>query len=111
MGDGVARGGAVNSMQGGRVRLAMPQKTVEIINEKGMHARAAALFAREASLHRAAVFIARDGLEVNGKSIMGVLMLAAYCGSEVIIRTEGEGAEKALESLVALVENKFGEEA
>jgi phosphocarrier protein HPr len=89
----------------------MPQKTVEIINEKGMHARAAALFAREASLHRAAVFVGREGLEVNGKSIMGVLMLAAYCGSEVTIRTEGDGAEVALESLVTLIQNKFGEEA
>lgn len=89
----------------------MPQQTVPIINEKGMHARAAALFAREASLHRASVYVSRDGLEVNGKSIMGVLMLAAYCGSEVLIRTEGEGAQEALDALVALVAGRFGEEA
>jgi phosphocarrier protein len=89
----------------------MPQQTVTIINEKGMHARAAALFAREASLHPASVFVSRDSLEVNGKSIMGVLMLAAFCGSEIVIRTEGEGAEAALRALVDLVNSKFGEDA
>lgn len=88
----------------------MPQAKVLIINEKGMHARAAALFSREASQHPSAVFVARDGLEVNGKSIMGVLMLAAYCGSEILIRTEGEGAEAALKALTELVQNKFGED-
>ena len=87
----------------------MAERTVEIVNEKGMHARAAALFAREASLHPAAVFVSRDGLEVNGKSIMGVLMLAAFCGSKIVIRTEGERAEEALEALVRLVVDKFGE--
>lgn len=89
----------------------MPEATVRIINEKGMHARAAALFSREASMHKAAVFVARDGLEVNGKSIMGVLMLAAYCGSEVLIRTEGDDADVALEALIRLINDKFGEEA
>ncbi len=88
----------------------MPKATVPITNEKGMHARAAALFAREASLHPSSIFVARDGLEVNGKSIMGVLMLAAFCGSEIVIRTEGPGADEALKALVTLVENKFGED-
>lgn len=88
----------------------MPAATVQIVNEKGMHARAAALFSREASLHRASVFVSRDGLEVNGKSIMGVLMLAAYCGSEIQIRTEGDGADAALDALVTLVQTKFGED-
>jgi len=87
----------------------MPEVTIMITNEKGMHARAAALFSREASLHKASVFVAREGLEVNGKSIMGVLMLAAYCGSEITIRTDGEGADAAMAALVALIENKFGE--
>ena len=89
----------------------MPEAIVRIVNEKGMHARAAALFSREASMHKAAVFVARDGLEVNGKSIMGVLMLAAYCGSEIQIRTEGDDAEPALQALIALINDKFGEEA
>jgi phosphocarrier protein len=89
----------------------MPETTITITNEKGMHARAAALFSREASLHKASVFVARDGLEVNGKSIMGVLMLAAYCGSEITIRTDGDGADEAMNALVTLVRNKFGEDA
>jgi phosphocarrier protein len=89
----------------------MPETTVTITNEKGMHARAAALFSREASLHKASVFVAREGLEVNGKSIMGVLMLAAYCGSEITIRTDGDGAEEAMNALVTLVRNKFGEDS
>jgi len=88
----------------------MPETTITITNEKGMHARAAALFSREASLHKASVFVARDGLEVNGKSIMGVLMLAAYCGSDITIRTDGDGAEEAMNALVTLVRNKFGED-
>ena len=87
----------------------MPEVTIMITNEKGMHARAAALFSREAGLHKASVFVAREGLEVNGKSIMGVLMLAAYCGSEITIKTNGDGAEEAMSALVALIENKFGE--
>lgn len=87
----------------------MPEVTIKITNEKGMHARAAALFSREAGLHKASVFVAREGLEVNGKSIMGVLMLAAYCGSEITIKTNGDGAEEAMSALVALIENKFGE--
>lgn len=89
----------------------MPTRTVRIVNEKGMHARAAALFTREASQHPASVSVARDGLLVNGKSIMGVLMLAAYCGSEIVISTDGDGADAALDALVELVNNKFGEEA
>ena len=89
----------------------MPSVTVTIINEKGMHARAAALFSREASQHKASVFVAREGLEVNGKSIMGVLMLAAYCGSEITIRTDGDGADEAMAALVRLVQDKFGEDA
>lgn len=89
----------------------MPEITVRITNEKGMHARAAALFSREASQHKASVFVGREGLEVNGKSIMGVLMLAAYCGSEITIRTDGDGADEAMAALVGLVENKFGEDS
>ncbi|MDZ4804565.1 MAG: HPr family phosphocarrier protein [Candidatus Eisenbacteria bacterium] len=89
----------------------MPEITIKITNEKGMHARAAALFSREASLHKASVFVAREGLEVNGKSIMGVLMLAAYCGSEITIKTDGDGADDAMTALVGLIENKFGEDS
>ena len=89
----------------------MASRDFVIINEKGMHARAAAEFTRVASRFKSGVFVSRDGIEVNGKSIMGVLMLAAYCGSTIRVRAEGEDAEAALDALEALVENKFGEEA
>jgi phosphocarrier protein len=88
----------------------MPTRTVTIVNELGLHARAAAEFTRLASQFEASVFVSRDGTEVNGKSIMGVLMLAAHCGSRIDIRAEGPDAEKALDALEALVENRFGEE-
>jgi phosphocarrier protein HPr len=89
----------------------MPIRELTIINEKGMHARAAAEFTRVASQFKAGIFVARDGIEVNGKSIMGVLMLAAHCGSTIQVRADGLDAEAALEALQKLVETKFGEEA
>jgi phosphocarrier protein HPr len=88
----------------------MPSRDVVIINEKGMHARAAAEFTKVASRFRSGVFVSRDGIEVNGKSVMGVLMLAAYCGSTIRIRVEGKDSGEALDALQSLVENKFGEE-
>jgi len=89
----------------------MATRELAIINEKGMHARAAAEFTRLAGKFSAGIFVSRDGIEVNGKSIMGVLMLAAYCGSTIGVRAEGEDAEEALDALESLVEMKFGEEA
>ena len=89
----------------------MPSREFLITNEKGMHARAAAEFTRLAAKFKAAVYVLREGVEVNGKSIMGVLMLAAYCGSSIRVRAEGDDAEAALDALQGLVENKFGEEA
>ncbi len=89
----------------------MPTRDFEIINEKGMHARAAAEFTKVAGRFQAGIFIAREGIEVNGKSIMGVLMLAAHCGSTISVRAEGEDAEAALDALQKLVETRFGEES
>lgn len=88
----------------------MPTREFEIINEKGMHARAAAEFTKVAGRFKAGIFISREGLEVNGKSIMGVLMLAAHCGSTIEVRAEGEDSEDALDALQELVETRFGEE-
>lgn len=88
----------------------MPTRELTIVNEKGMHARAAGEFTRVASKFKVGIFVSRDGLEVNGKSIMGVLMLAAYCGSTITVRAEGDDADQALDALQELVENKFGEE-
>ena len=89
----------------------MPTRDFEIVNERGMHARAAAEFTRSASRFKSRIFVSRDGTEVNGKSIMGLLMLAAYCGSTIAVRAEGEDADLALDTLQALVEERFGEEA
>ncbi|TVP76942.1 MAG: HPr family phosphocarrier protein [Gemmatimonadales bacterium] len=85
------------------------ERTVRIRNRAGMHARPAAAFVKLAGKYRAEIQVARDGLEVNGKSIMGVLMLAAEQGSELRLRGEGEDAREALEALAALVEDGFGD--
>ena len=88
----------------------MPTRDMEIINQLGMHARAAAEFTKLASRFNASIFVVREGTEVNGKSIMGVLMLAAFCGSTITVRAEGVDEDAALHALAALVENKFGED-
>jgi len=76
-----------------------------------MHARAAAKFVSLASQYGADVTVSRDQQEVNGKSIMGVMMLAASQGTEVTIETNGEDADAALDALTELVADRFGEEA
>lgn len=81
-----------------------------IRNELGMHARAATKFVQLASRYGCEVFVEKDGQEVNGKSIMGVLMLVASMGSVIIIRTRGPQAQEAGEALAKLVEERFGEE-
>ncbi|MGA1861590.1 HPr family phosphocarrier protein [Deferribacter thermophilus] len=83
---------------------------VEIVNELGMHARAAAAFVKEAGKYISDVFIEKDGMEVNGKSIMGILMLAAPKGSKIKIKAIGDDADDALNALSSLVKNKFGED-
>jgi phosphocarrier protein len=87
----------------------MPQQEVEIQNKLGLHARAAAKLTQTASRFAASVWLTRNGRKVNAKSIMGVMMLAAGRGSRVSIETEGADAEAALEALVGLVNDKFGE--
>ena len=81
-----------------------------IVNALGMHARPAAQFVRLASTFASDILSSKDGLDVNGKSIMGVMMLSAEEGAEIEIRAEGEDAEKAVEELVALVERGFDED-
>jgi phosphocarrier protein len=81
-----------------------------IRNELGMHARAATKFVQLAAKFGCEVFVEKDGQEVNGKSIMGVLMLVASMGSVIIIRTRGPQAREAGEALAKLVEERFGEE-
>jgi phosphocarrier protein len=81
-----------------------------IRNQLGLHARACALFVKTAAKFRSHVFVSRDELEVNGKSIMGVMMLAAEEGSVIKVRTEGEDEAEALTALKDLVNGKFGGE-
>lgn len=89
----------------------MPSSTLTIVNRLGLHARAATKLVQTASRYVSEVTILRSGKEVNGKSIMGVMMLAAAQGTEIEIRTEGSDAEEALQALEALVSERFGESA
>ena len=84
-------------------------RTVRIANKYGLHARPAAEFVKRAGKFRASIYVKKDDVEVNGKSIMGVMMLAAEHGSEITIRATGEDAEQAVTSLAELVESGFGE--
>jgi len=81
-----------------------------IRNQLGLHARACALFVKTAARFRSEVFVSRDDLEVNGKSIMGVMMLAAEEGSTIVVRADGPDEAEALAALQELVEGKFGGE-
>jgi phosphocarrier protein HPr len=83
--------------------------TVRISNKLGLHARASAKLTKLAGGFRSEVHMSRNGRRVNAKSIMGVMMLAAGLGTEVDIETEGEDEALAMQSLVALIEDKFGE--
>ena len=86
-------------------------KTVKISNVRGLHARATAEFVKLADSFSCEIFVSNpDNLKVSGKSIMGLLMLGAPLGTSLVIEADGEGAEKAVQSLAALVDNKFGEE-
>ena len=85
-------------------------RDVTIANAYGLHARPAAEFVKLASQFKSEILVSKDGLEVNGKSIMGVMMLAAEKGSTLQIRAIGVDAEEAIEALCALVASGFGEE-
>lgn len=86
------------------------ERIVRIRNRNGLHARPAAEFVKLASRFKSDITVSKGGIEVNGKSIMGVMMLAAEFGSEILIRASGEDAVSALDQLTALVEGSFGEE-
>ncbi len=88
----------------------LAQKEFKISNKLGLHARAAAQFVKTANRYSCEVKISKDHLIVNGKSIMGVLTLAAACGSMVKVSCEGHDASDALASLENLINSKFGEE-
>ena len=83
--------------------------SITIKNKLGLHTRAATLFVQLASSFPCEVYLAKDSQEVNGKSIMGILMLVAAEGTTVTVRCSGEKQEEACHSLVKLIESKFGE--
>ena len=85
------------------------ERRVRVQNRMGLHARPAAEFVKLAAKFRAEIQLAKDGLSVNGKSIMGVMMLAAEQGSELVVRAEGVDAGEAADALGALIQQGFGE--
>lgn len=87
------------------------ERTVTIVNRLGLHARAAAKLVTLASKFQADIQVRKDGREVSGKSIMGVMMLAAAQGSEITLIANGADAETALDELAGLIADRFGEEA
>ena len=88
----------------------MLNQEIEIINKLGLHARAAAKLVSCAGSYRSNVFLLRNGQRVNGKSIMGVMMLAANQGSLLQLEVDGEDEAEALQALVDLINDRFGEE-
>jgi phosphocarrier protein len=89
----------------------MTSQAVTVVNQLGMHARAAAKFVHLATRYEARVKVARDRREMDGKSIMGILLLAAARGSTITISAEGTDERDAVSALVALVASGFGEDA
>jgi len=89
--------------------MARLERTFLIVNTLGLHARAAAQLVQTANRYRSDVRVVKDGSEVNGKSIMGVLTLAAAKGTEILVWCEGEDADAAMAALTALIHNGFGE--
>ena len=87
----------------------MAERSVQVVNRQGVHARPAAEIVKAASKFKSDVTIVRDDLEVNGKSIMGVMMLAAEQGSTLVLRAKGPDADQAVDAIAHLIASKFGE--
>ncbi len=88
----------------------MVRRTVELVNRLGLHARAAAKFVHVASRFASQVTVRHNDEEVNGKSILGLLLLAAPCGTRLTIAAQGEDAREALDAIEALIKERFGED-
>lgn len=86
------------------------EKEITVINRLGLHARPAAMFVRIASRFRSEIWVEKEGELINGKSIMGLMMLAAGQGSKLLIRCEGPDAEKALQEIEDLINRRFNED-
>ena len=88
----------------------MITRDLDIINKLGLHARAAAKLVKLSSSFQSSIDIEKDGQRVNSKSIMGVMMLAASCGSHVIVRAEGDDEQAAIDAVTDLINRRFDEE-
>lgn len=88
----------------------MLRKTIKVTNKLGLHARPSALVVRAATKYRSEFFIEKEGMQVNGKSIMGVMMLAAECGSVLDLIADGVDEEYLLDEIAALITSGFGED-
>jgi len=84
-------------------------KTIQVKNKYGLHARPAALIVTTASKYQSEFFISKDGVRVNGKSIMGVMMLAAEMGSELTLELDGPDEVQAMEDIIGVIDSRFGE--
>ena len=87
----------------------MPVADIQIVNKLGLHARASAKLSQLATEFPCEILLSRNGRQINAKSIMGVMMLAAGMGSTVTLETVGEKADEAMEALTALINDRFGE--
>jgi phosphocarrier protein len=87
----------------------MVERSVQIVNKNGLHARPAAEVVKAASKFKSEITIVRDDLEVNGKSIMGVMMLAAEFGATLTVRANGPDAQQAVDAIAELIAQRFGE--
>lgn len=96
--------------EGGAGDTSVDIRQVIIQNERGLHARASAKFVGEAEKYQAEILVSKDGNEVVGTSIMGLMMLAAAKGEQIILKGSGSDAGAALDALCQLVKNKFGED-
>jgi phosphocarrier protein len=97
-------------MSQGKGKAETVRRTLQIKNRLGLHARAAAQFVQTANQYSADVSVTKEGQTINGKSIMGLMMLAAACGSSIEVAAEGADAAAALAAIEALVDRKFDED-
>jgi len=102
--------GLLNRKSAGSTGGPKVEKEITIINRLGLHARPAAMFVRIASRYRSEIWVEKEGEQINGKSIMGLMMLAAGQGSKLIIRCEGPDAEKAMQEIEDLINRRFNED-
>jgi phosphocarrier protein HPr len=102
--------GLLNRRSAGAARGQKIEKEITIINRLGLHARPAAMFVRIASRYRSEIWVEKEGEQINGKSIMGLMMLAAGQGSKLLIRCEGPDADKAMVEIEELIQRKFNED-